>query len=84
MDSDSDETNTDPARPTWLEKLHPRAVGSRCWSRLRLDANSHGQLLCLLSSLPAVVITPIAMIIALLLYAIGYSLTRPNAMIGGG
>jgi hypothetical protein len=49
----------------------------------RLDADSHGQLLSVLSYFPAVLITPIVTGIALLLYAMGYSLTRPDTMVGG-
>ena len=83
MDSNSDETNIALARPTWVKKLHPRTVGSRCWSWFRLDADSHGQLLSVLSYLPAMLITPIVTGITLLLYAMGYSLTRPDAVVGG-
>jgi len=84
MDSNSDETNIALARPTWgsrnyILELSVRAVGN--W--FRLDAGSHGQLLSVLSYLPAMLITPIVTGIALLLYAMGYSLTRPDAMVGG-
>ncbi len=83
MDGDSDVTNIALEEPTWLTKLRPQVVGSRCWNRLHLEAESHGKFLSFLSYLPAIVITTIGIVISLLLYAIGYTLTRPDAMMGG-
>jgi len=83
MDSNSDETIS-PLRGrrgsrNYILELSVRAVGAGSVP----DAGSHGQLLSVLSYLPAMLITPIVTGIALLLYAMGYSLTRPDAMVGG-
>lgn len=83
MSSDSNKTNIALEEPTWLTKLHPRVVGSRCWNWLRLERETHGQFLRLVSYLPALVMTTLGIVIALLLYAIGYALTRPDTTVGG-
>ncbi|WP_435185629.1 hypothetical protein [Halobellus sp. EA9] len=83
MSSDSEKTNIALEEPDWLAKVRPRIVGSRCWNQLRLEAETHGMFLSSLSYLPAILITTIGIVISLLLYAIGYALTRPEAMMSG-
>ncbi|UPV73907.1 hypothetical protein M0R89_15360 [Halorussus limi] len=82
MEADSDDTNVALAEPSWLDRIHPQVVGSRCWNRLQLDRDSYGRTVRLLSGIPAGLVTLLAVVVAAVLYGFGYLLTRPDATTG--
>lgn len=83
MGSNTQKTKINPETPDPLAKFHPRVVGSRCWNRLYLERETHGQFRCLASYMIAVVITGLGVVISLLIYTIGYALMRPDVTMGG-